>query len=379
MIRTYTPRAAVRFATSGSAAFKSMAQTVEPLLEAPSDRVFVRQDFTGVVRRSFRDFRRYLLPEAVAQPFFPNNGGMGPNTSPRSLYVGPPPGFFYAVGDSFGASSADGISWTNYAMPAFAWRSVVYVKSLDRLVAVGPATINVYSDDHGLTWNQVSNPTSANGVIYWKVIWTGTRFVAAGYVPGSPVAATMQTSDDGITWVARSLSTATRAQGLAMNSNASVLVVGTDTRPTQRSTNGGLTWSPGADRASEFYNTPIAYGNGIFLSSPRAGAPLQTSPDGLSWASGASSPAEPSSDGIMHDGTVFHCVGGSKHFSTADGTSVSSQTLTGAQAIAFNGKLYVVVCGAGGTLAYSSTDATAWTPRTIPQNVPYYSVVWAQP
>lgn len=60
MPKYYTPKTAIQFANSGSAALKSMVQTAEKTHQLTSDHVQTAQEFSGVIRYR-RDFRKYLV------------------------------------------------------------------------------------------------------------------------------------------------------------------------------------------------------------------------------------------------------------------------------------------------------------------------------
>jgi hypothetical protein len=60
MPKYYTPKAAIRFANSGSAALRSMTQTAEKTHQVTSDHIQNQSDYSGVIRYS-RDYRNYLV------------------------------------------------------------------------------------------------------------------------------------------------------------------------------------------------------------------------------------------------------------------------------------------------------------------------------
>lgn len=159
-------------------------------------------------------------------------------------------GWTYTAGNSATATyatSTDGLTWTARTMAAGAngWSGIAYGAGL--FVAIIQGGSNCYTSPDGITWTARALP----GTYAWSsIVWSGTKFVlvnssstptaystdgitwtqATGVLTGcldvcygnglfaavSPSSSTqvIQTSPDGITWTARSVSTAVALQSI---------------------------------------------------------------------------------------------------------------------------------------------------------------------
>jgi Big-like domain-containing protein len=238
-------------------------------------------------------------------------------------------------------TSPDGLTWTtrmagsSYGVVASygPLMSVTWAASLGRFVAVGPG--NIVTSPDGITW--AGNTTGAifNDYLY-GVVWSGTQFVAVGWVYGTSTPAIL-TSPDGLTWTARS----TAASG------------------TLRS---------------------VAWSGTLFVA---VGDATLVSTDGISWASVVD--ATTGWTGITWTGSQFVEVGvgaGStgKIRTSADGFTWTDRTVTSPPfyGVAWTGTELVAVGGTGGLTAYglggvqgspgcmsTSTDGVTWTPSSV--------------
>jgi hypothetical protein len=109
-------------------------------------------------------------------------------------------GLFVSVanGSAIAASSPDGITWTQRAMPATAnWWSVTYGNGMF-VAAAYTSTMSAASSTDGITWTQRAMPAKAN---WWSVTYGNDLFVAVAYTSTMSAAS----STDGITWTQRTM------------------------------------------------------------------------------------------------------------------------------------------------------------------------------
>lgn len=155
-------------------------------------------------------------------------------------------------GSSIAATSTDGITWTQRALPIAAqWSGITWSAGLSLFCAVAnhnsytavllasvtinPCNIAATSAD-GITWTQRTLPTSS----FWNAVaWNGTVFSAIAY--NSNAAAT---STDGITWVARTLPSTAYWDSIAWNVGEALFMATSKNIPSIYATSpDGITWT----------------------------------------------------------------------------------------------------------------------------------------
>lgn len=177
-----------------------------------------------------------------------------------------------ALGTSIAATSPDGITWTQRALPASAgWRSVVFGNGLFVAVAGGPSTTAASSPD-GVTWTARTLPSSSP----WTAVAFGEGvFVAVSGGISSNAAAS---STNGTTWTARTLPTAGFWECVAYGNGTFVAL----RSPEAATSTDGFTWALQTLPVSAAWSS-IAYGNGVFVAVADGTSIAITSPDGVTW------------------------------------------------------------------------------------------------
>lgn len=175
-------------------------------------------------------------------------------------------------------TSPDGVTWTTRTSPVGTdtWRDLVYASGLSLLVAAGDGTTKVATSPDGITWTaRPSQTVSLKAIAYSPTL---NRLVGV-----SAATAQFYTSADGITWAAVTSGithiynditwSPTLGKFLAVTSN--FVASSTD----------GLVWTEVAGPANLTYvtwSTPL----GIFAAvTGTLSSIVSTSPDGITWTS----------------------------------------------------------------------------------------------
>lgn len=140
----------------------------------------------------------------------------------------------------------------------------------------------------------------------------------------------------------------------------------------------GLTWTArtGTTAASNGV-FPVAYGAGVFVSVGNGVA--SSSPDGITWTTRASFPATLRAANVAWNGSVFVCVGSTSAgaattvaATSPDGITWTSRTIPSGiyTYLAYGAGLWVALSGVSGTYGTYATspDGITWTARTNPNN-----------
>lgn len=178
-------------------------------------------------------------------------------------------------GDSYSATSVDGLSWSIKTMPAGSWLDVAYGNG--RFVAVDAATYTPQTavSTDGATWS-----TQASTERLRSVAFGNGRFVASTWSATNQV----RVSADGVTWTSYTLPVSLMGKVSFVNGRfilmgGTVALVSVD----------GVTWTQSALPIDMRESPPIAYGNGKYI----AVAGLNsdgfsiTSTDGVNWTTTA--------------------------------------------------------------------------------------------
>lgn len=252
-----------------------------------------------------------------------------PNYDWRSITYGN--GMFVAVGynSAVSASSPDGITWTQRALPVSAnWRAVTFGNGM--FVAVGYNSAVSASSPDGITWTQRALPVSAN----WQAVTYGDGLFVAVAIGGTIAA----TSPDGITWTQRALPVNADWRVVAFG-NGMFVAISTNMSTIAASSPDGITWTQRAMPYADIWSA-VAFGNGIFVATASGVSDLSaTSFDGITWTQ-RPLPVAGGWQAITHGGGVF-------------------------VAVAYNNNKTIV-----------STDGITWNLKTLPSVKYWYSVAY---
>ena len=235
-------------------------------------------------------------------------------------------GKFVAVrGQSTGAYSTGGISWTEMTMPAaVGWQSVTYGNGKYVAVAYNTTT-GAYSTD-GISWTAMILPASSS----WQVTYGDGKFVAVG--GGSDKGAY---STDGVSWTEFTLPANRSWHGVTYG-NGKFVAVAYISNKGAYSTD-GINWVEFTLPATVDWN--VTYGDGKFVAVARNTKTGAYSTDGINWA-------------------TITLPASSNWFSVTYG----------------NGK-YVAVAESNDKGAYS-TDGINWTSMSMPASSRWYGVTY---
>ena len=279
-------------------------------------------------------------------------------------------------GSTVGATSEDGVSWTNSAslMPSAANWSAMTAGILDdgssigkvsRFVAVAGTTANTtaaYSED-GITWSASNIVTSAT--------WVDVAFGQQLFVAIASDSTTVRIADpstDVLTWNLTGTLSTTGFTAIAYGKNKFVAIKsGTDVTNYATSTTVTGTWTAGTLPSSSNWNS-IAYGNNRFVAvSNTSGTVAAYSLDGITWTA-STLPATASWTKVTYGQGVFLAVSTTTAAATSpDGITWTARTTSAAasgfSAVTFGNRnrygLFVGVGASTGTVAtYIRTGAT---------------------
>jgi len=246
----------------------------------------------------------------------------------RAICWSPELSLFVAVGGDAVATSTDGVSWTAQSpAQSNSWYAVCWSPALLLFVAVSLNGSNrVMTSANGTSWTA----RSASQLSEWtSVVWSPELniFVAVGYTTYGATGQIM-TSTNGTSWTTR-----TPASSITFLS---------------------ICWAP---ELSLFY--AVGFGN------------LQSSPDGVTWTNRTPAAGATYWNGICWASSILtFCAtssGGTNRIMTSDGVNLSFTSIT-----SLTGTLAAV----GVDSAYTSTNGSSWTSRTIPAGT-YNKIIYA--
>jgi hypothetical protein len=136
------------------------------------------------------------------------------------------------------------------------------------IVAVGASGKIATSTNFGGTWT-IRTPAASYANTFTDVIWTGTTFVAVGYV------GEIQTSPDGITWTHRTSGISNVIFGVARS--AAGVIIATSGPDVIKSINDGATWTALTQLNGGTFNSGrVIESGGVFLIWGNSGLPDAT-------------------------------------------------------------------------------------------------------
>jgi hypothetical protein len=270
-------------------------------------------------------------------------------------------GTFVAVssGSPIAATSTDGITWTQRTLPVDAtWASVTYGGST--FVAVAYDTAIAATSADGITWTQRTLPASAN---WLSVAYGGGTFVAVAN--SYSIAAT---STDGITWTQRTLPASANWQSVTHGNGTFVAIAFGNTPAYAATSPDGITWTQRTLPVATSW-TSVTYGGGTFVAVAASGNIAATSTDGISWTQ-RTLPATASWQAVAYGGSTFATVAynssiaatitlsGQSDFANVSGATSSTLALTGLTSNADNLDRFRVVVSAANASSVTSQPAT---------------------
>ncbi|HET9554903.1 MAG TPA: hypothetical protein VFP50_18200 [Anaeromyxobacteraceae bacterium] len=214
------------------------------------------------------------------------------------------------------ATSPDGITWTARtgtlnSPSSVAWNGSIYV-AVSQNYGTDSAAMAMSSPD-GITWTaRTIGIGGYSSHAYYEVAWTGTKFVAVGFVQsGATVYPGYATSTDGITWSAAAAITTAQtgaATALALNGGTVVAAWTAGGNFVSAINSGGSSWNVYTTGGAGSMSIESAYWVGDKYVAVGQGSGCATSPDGITWTARTISPA----------GTYYGVTSTSVAFSAGD-------------------------------------------------------------
>ena len=192
-------------------------------------------------------------------------------------------GQFVVVGGEYSAqvaTSPDGINWTAQTPPsgivlhAVTWGNGQFVAAGNSKFATSP---------DGINWTVREVPPAVNTCAMRGVTWTGSRYVAVGYMPGNTTL--ILTSTDGIDWTINAHSIPGTLRGVAW-SGTGLCAVGyaPPTAPLVFTSPDGIYWTVRDSGVNGILLFAVGWvGSGFAAVGTGVHAVLMTSPSGDTW------------------------------------------------------------------------------------------------
>jgi hypothetical protein len=286
-------------------------------------------------------------------------------------------------GTSHGATSRhllisyDGFNWkpvgTSFMTSGYYVTGMDWSPSLSRWcvsVQTGASANQIIYSSDGLAWSLASTAVGGG-----PVKWTGTYFMAA---VNDSASTKIAVSQDGISWVTRSLGSYGQVESIIVDETSSTFIVGTYPNSTSveaiLKSSDGVVWTAVGGTNQNYHHTGAVWdGTRYLIKTDNPTNSIRVSYDGTTWTSvGGNVPGL----GIAWTNPVVGCltvyqptiVCGSGNSSTMafskDGIFYKSlgNTLFSGQGnyAAWNGRMWVA-CGSGNNTLGYSYDGTAWT------------------
>jgi hypothetical protein len=253
-------------------------------------------------------------------------------------------------------TSTDGLVWKKITPAEFTWANQVAYGAGHFVVRRGS---QLYRSSDAVTWTLIS------GVSASEVAFVKDRFIAQGSSTQQPI-----TSLDGVAWTTHTgVTVLIRPSQIAGIDDSFVGFIG---NKLYRSAD-ALAWTLSGVNFSTAANYPgVAFARNRFLTGDG-----RTSVDGITWTTdGFAVPVANATDLTIHSANdrFFAFTGGSVYISTDGLTGTKTADLTfNPKSIAYGNGHYVAVGanldGVKGGVA-TSTDALAWTDRSLAVNLP---------
>jgi len=255
-------------------------------------------------------------------------------------------GLFVAVGSYTSGNrimtSSDGINWTGQT-EANNFNSVIWANSLGLLIAVG---FNATTSPDGITWTHRTATNSLNAVT-----WSESLGILVAVGPNI-----CYTSPDGINWTSRTID-ACAWQAVTWAEEAGIFIAVANNNSNRIAIfHDGIIWTSDIDYTTISANA-ITYANELNLAVIMCAASPYILTNPYPFASNIKS--------ISSNGSTLAAAGISIAYTSSNGTAWLKHTIpTGTyNDLTYGNSLYVAV---GTDVCATSPDGTTWTSRTIP-------------
>jgi len=279
-------------------------------------------------------------------------------------------------------TSSDGVNWTLRLFPNLInYPLVVYVAGKFFAVANGTTTSAIIHSTDAISWTTANLTTGVNPAT--DIVYNGSNLVLTGTGTTAAYSANL-----GVSWTNVTLPSSAPNIGGIPGSGASIwsqsaglFIVASTTSGTYSTSPNGITWThrnniesflPYASALTN--NTKFAASNSIIVAMGTSGFYL-TSTNGLSWTGPNYIPGISSSScqQLYHDGTRFVARFGYGVYYSTNGTAWFSARQIGAvvntSPTAYSNGVLFCPCGNGGasipSKLFKVTDVTLTTPQTI--------------
>lgn len=184
--------------------------------------------------------------------------------------------------------------------------------------------INVETSPDGVNWTtRTCIKGSWTSVFYANGVFVAVANDSAG------TNARVQTSPDGITWTSRTAPAGLWQDVTYGNGTWVAVAQGSVTNKVMTSTNNGVSWTArSTSMALSTSANSIAYGAGLFVVTPTSGTAYMTSPDGITWTNRTFSVSRGYGDVRWLNDRFVAFQSGTISYSTT-GTSWTDVTITG--------------------------------------------------
>lgn len=245
------------------------------------------------------------------------------------------PGHFAAIcqGTTSAAYSTGNGTWSAATLPASrTWQDVCIAPSGKGVAVASGTDKGAYTTDFGATWAEMTLPSSGT---WGRVGFNSNVFCALKDTTDAA------TSADGISWTARTLSTAAGGVGGDIISSGARFIIVSGTLG-MTSDNDGASWTSRAMNGSIGNYYGLAQLGGIICASQGTGLSISgSSDDGVTWA------------------TLDTSALGSLPRMAASENTFCTVNMTGTHAT-----------------VYTSTDGTSWTSQTLATSLAWKDIAW---
>jgi len=253
-------------------------------------------------------------------------------------------------------------TWTQRVIPSATWTDICWNGTV--YCAVANITGVSATSSNGISWSSGTMPT---GLYAYKVIWNGTKFLAAGAPLGSFNTAT---STDGISWTGGLIPYGNGGDWLLAWNGTIFCAIETNVGsvPATAVSSDGITWTEGVIASSTW--TGVAYGNGVFVAVCTTSTSAYST-DGINWS--YTNCGIGCLDIVFGNG-IFVATqrNGSATTYSADGINWSSGVLPTSAfwgSIAWSGTYFMAIAASrtsAGSVAAYSLDGINWTQTAMP-------------
>ena len=267
------------------------------------------------------------------------------------------------------AAPAASITWTARSAVANQWNSVTYGNGTFVAVLSGGPNRVMTSPD-GITWTARS-ATSAQA--WSSVTYGGGTFVAVSLEGG------IMSSTDGTTWTSRTPPQAGRSWNSVTYGNGTFVAVASDEAALGAMTSpDGTTWTARTTPIDAWLS--VAYGGSTFVATGWSGG-VMTSPDGATWTTRTAAETNQWWSVTYGNGTFVAVASGGTHqvMTSPDGISWTAQAAAGNNSwwsVTYGNGTFVAVATNGTNQVMTSPDGISWTAQAAAAVSGWYSVTY---